>query len=96
MSDPNATTGTPALLAPNQVDGLDLTPVDDGFIIYEKEGDRVHYLNHTAALVLLLCNGKTSVEEMIGMVQRQFELDEAPDHEVRDILVQFKDEGLIA
>lgn len=96
MSDPKATSGAPALPAPKQVEGLDLTPVDDGFIIYQKEGDRVHYLNHTAALVIMLCDGNTSVEEMIGLVQRHFKMDEAPEREVRDILVQFLDEGLVA
>lgn len=95
MSDPKATSGAPESLTPKQIDGLDLTPVDDGFIIYQKEFDRVHYLNHTAALVIMLCDGATSVEEMIGLVQQHFEMDEAPEREVRDILVQFLDEGLV-
>ena len=80
---------------PKQVDGLDITPVDDGFIIYVAEKDRVHYLNHTAALVLLLIDGQITTEELSRLVQQQFALDEAPATEVDAIIEQFKDEGLI-
>lgn len=80
---------------PKQVDGVDIAPVNDGFIIYDAKKDRVHHLNHTAALVLLLCDGTTTAEELARLVQRQFDLDEAPIREVDALLVQFKDEGLI-
>lgn len=80
---------------PKQVDGLDITPVDDGFIIYVAEKDRVHYLNHTAALVLVLIDGQTTTEGLARLVQQQFALDEAPTREVDAIIEQFKDEGLI-
>jgi hypothetical protein len=80
---------------PKQVDGLDLTPVDDGFIIYETARDRVHYLNHTAALVLILCDGRNSEDEIRALLQRRFQLPAPPDQDVAQILAQFLDEGLV-
>jgi hypothetical protein len=80
---------------PTQVDGLDLTPVDDGFIIYESAKNRVHYLNHTAALVLILCDGRNSEDDIRALLQRRFQLPAPPDQDVAQILAQFLDEGLV-
>ena len=80
---------------PQQVEGLALTAVDDGFIIYEAEKDRVHYLNPTAALVLTLCDGRNAAKEIPLLLQRQFDLPEPPEREVADILAQFAEEGLV-
>lgn len=81
---------------PKQVDGLDLTPVDDGFIIYDSAKDRVHYLNHAAALVLILCDGRNSEDDIRALLQRRFQLPAPPDQDVAQILAQFLDEGLVA
>jgi hypothetical protein len=80
---------------PKQVDGLDLTPVDDGFTIYESAKNRVHYLNHTAALVLILCDGRNSEDDIRALLQRRFQLPAPPDQDVAQILAQFLDEGLV-
>src|SRR5437762_3878064 len=39
------------------IDGLDVNEVKDGLIVYEPDRDRVHYLNGTAAVVFLFCDG---------------------------------------
>lgn len=75
---------------------LDLTAVDDGFIAYDQARDRVHYLNHTAALVFVLCCGRITAEDMAGLVQVQFDLEEPPRDEVESILARFAEEGLAA
>jgi hypothetical protein len=80
---------------PKQIDGLDLTPVDDGFIIYDPAKDRVHYLNHAAALVLILCDGRNSEDDIRALLQRRFQLPASPDQDVAQILAQFLDEGLV-
>jgi hypothetical protein len=80
---------------PRQIEGLTLTAVDDGFIIYETERDRVHYLNPTASLVLILCDGTNAAEEIPLLLQRQFDLPEPPEGEVADLLGQFVEEGLV-
>lgn len=78
-----------------QVEGLDISPTDDGFVIYEKERDRVHYLNHTANIVLLLCSGGNSASDIAAMLQEHFQLDEPPLDDVESILESFLEEGLI-
>lgn len=78
-----------------QVEGLELTPVDDGFIIYEAERDRVHYLNHSSALVLTLCDGQNSEGDIKKLLQRHFDLPIPPEEDVAQILAQFRDEGLV-
>ena len=45
---------------PKTTQGLEINAVDDGYIVYQSERDRVHYLNQTAALILELCNGRNA------------------------------------
>jgi hypothetical protein len=43
---------------PTRHSNLEIHTVADGYIVYDKEADRVHYLNQTASLILELCNGE--------------------------------------
>jgi len=80
---------------PQRSDGLDICEVVDGYVVYEAGNDRVHYLNNTAALVLELCTGDNSREEIVALLQSAFSLEHRPDAEVTDILSSFTREGLI-
>jgi hypothetical protein len=80
---------------PMRAQGLELSPMDDGYMIHEEARDRVHYLNPTAAAVWQLCDGVTSVDEIRALLQQYFALDEPPSAEIAQILDQFADEGLI-
>lgn len=80
---------------PKKVEGLELSPAEDGFIIHEEGLDRVHYLNPTAAAVLQLCDGATSEDEIARLLQEHFDLPEPPADEVARILEQFEAERLI-
>jgi hypothetical protein len=80
---------------PTQIEGLDVERTDDGYIIYEPDKDRVHFLNATAALILELCNGTNSMAEIADLVQEAFGLAEAPAQIVQETLTQMKDEGLL-
>ena len=42
---------------PKMASDLEINEVSDGYIVYQPDRDRVHYLNQTATLVLELCNG---------------------------------------
>jgi Coenzyme PQQ synthesis protein D (PqqD) len=79
---------------PKHIDGLDITPVDDGYIVYKPEQDRVHYLNATAVLILELCNGRNSAEEIVQLVKDAYRLPEAPVELVHQALRELKAEGL--
>jgi hypothetical protein len=81
---------------PKCIDGLDISSVDGGFIIYEPEKDRVHFLNHTAVLVLELCNGRNSPAEIAELMKGAYGLPEAPHSAVHEILGKMRDEGLLA
>jgi hypothetical protein len=80
---------------PRQIDGLDLSPADDGYIIYQPEQDRVHFLNPTAVLILELCNGRNSPEEIVELVKQAYALPDAPVEVVRQALTQLTAEGLL-
>jgi len=80
---------------PKQIVGLDIDQTDEGYIIYEPDNDRVHYLNPTAALILELCNGTNSVTGIAELLQHAYKLPELPMQTVQDVLTQMKDEGLL-
>jgi len=79
---------------PERIEGLEITSVDDGCLIYQPEKNRVHYLNHTAVLILELCTGQYSPAEIAAMVQRTYALPDMPTREVHEILTRLHDEGL--
>jgi hypothetical protein len=81
---------------PRAARGLQLNEVEDGYIVYQSEQSRVHYLNHTAAVVFGLCTGKNTWDEIIDLVQRAYGLKTSPTRAVRAALTRFVDEGLVA
>ena len=81
---------------PSRADALEIHEVVDGFVVYDTERDRVHYLNHTAALVLQLCDGKHDGSAIAKLIQEAFALSEPPSGEVEECLGRFGEEGLVA
>ncbi len=79
---------------PRRVSDYDLDEIEDGFVIYQPDRDRVHYLNHTAALVLELCTGRLTHAEIAAAVQQTFDLPEPPLSQVEDTLAKLKAEAL--
>lgn len=80
---------------PQRTNALQIDPVDDGFMVYQPERGRVHYLNHTAVLVLELCNGENSPEQIAELVKTAYGLAAPPDKEISDALAKLRDEALI-
>lgn len=81
---------------PEHADGLDINPVSDGYVVYDPGRDRVHYLNHTAALLLEFCTGDNTTADIVGLFQRAYDLAEAPEAEILECLDQLSAEGLIS
>jgi len=77
------------------VDGLEINPAEDGFIVYQPEFDRVHFLNATAVLILELCNGKNSEQQIVELIEEAYSLKEKPEEIVREALAKMKDDGLL-
>jgi hypothetical protein len=79
-----------------QIDGLDISPADDGYIVYQPDQDRVHFLNPTAVLILELCNGRNSREEIVELVKQAYGLSNAPVEAVHQALAQLTAQRLVA
>ena len=80
---------------PSQVPGIEINKVADGYIVYDPERDRVHYLNHTAVLVLELCTGDVPAGEIPELLRAAYDLSMPPTDEVAQCLTRFYEEGLV-
>lgn len=77
------------------MEGLDVNRVSDGYVIYRRASDQVHYLNLTGAFIFELCDGATPVEWMPELVREAFNLREAPTEDVRSCLAELHRASLI-
>ena len=75
--------------------GLEINAVADGYIVYQPDRDRVHYLNQTAALVLELCNGRNAEADLPELLRLAWDLSAPPVEEVAECLEALRKEGLI-
>lgn len=80
---------------PRKAEGLEINEVADGYIVYQKDRDRVHYLNLTAALVLELCTGENDADQFPALIKEAYSLAESPGSDVQECLERFTAEGLI-
>ena len=80
---------------PRLAAGAEINEVADGYIVYQADRDRVHYLNHTAVLVLELCNGRIRADEMPDLLRQAYDLPARPTDEVAACLTQLFAEGLV-
>jgi hypothetical protein len=80
---------------PRPAEGIEISEVADGFVIYDPKQDRVHYLNQTAAVILELCNGQLTADELAALIQEAYGLPEPPAEEVADCVQRLIEEGLI-
>lgn len=80
---------------PSQAQGIEINKVADGYIIYDPERDRVHYLNHTAVLVLELCTGNVAAQEIPELLRTAYALGTPPVDEVAQCLTRFYEEGIV-
>lgn len=81
---------------PKTAAGLEINQVADGYVVYQRANDRVHYLNQTATIVLELCNGRNDADQIASLLRSAYGLAEDPAAEVANCLAQLRREGLIA
>lgn len=80
---------------PRLVEGLQFDTVDDGYIVREVGSDWVHYLNPTAMLVVLQCDGTKSADDIARFIQELHGLGTPPNREVDDVLAQLEAQALL-
>ena len=78
-----------------RAEGLDVNDVTDGYVIYQIEADRVHYLNKTAAIVFELCDGARGADDIVARVGKMFEVEGTADAEIEACLQSLIKEGLV-
>jgi hypothetical protein len=78
-----------------QVSGLEINQTPDGWVIYQNETDRVHFLNPTAALIFELCNGRHTVMEMDTILSTAFALPAPMAEKVGLCVSSLVDQGLV-
>jgi hypothetical protein len=91
-----ATTKTAARSKPRLVKGLRITPAENGYIVYDSGRERVHYLNHTAGIVMDLCTGENAAAEIVSLVAAAYGLKKPPTREINALLQQLSAEGLVS
>ena len=78
-----------------QAEGLEITHMPDGWVIYQQQTDRVHFLNPTAALVFELCNGRHTRTEMAAILSEAYQLAAPAADEVGTCISNLVAEGLV-
>ena len=74
---------------------LEVIASDEGFVVHDAGRETVHYLNQTAAIVLSLCDGMRSIDEIGLLIQGQFGLDDPPRDDVLETLKKFEEQELL-
>jgi hypothetical protein len=80
---------------PRPTPGIEVNRVTDGYVVYDPERDRVHYLNHTAVLLFELCDGRRRAADLPRLLQSIYDLPEVPLAEVSTYLEKLFAEGLV-
>ena len=75
--------------------GLEINEVTDGFLVYQRDRDRVHLLNATATLVLESCDGTIAAADLPPLIAAAFDLGAPPVDDVADCLATLLREGLL-
>lgn len=80
---------------PKSFDGLEVTESDDGYAVYDPNNEKVHFLNATGILILELCNGKNTINDIIGLIAKTFNLTDMPVEEITSYIDNLYSEGLL-
>lgn len=74
---------------------LESNELPDGYVVYDRVRDNVHFLNFTAAILFELCDGGNTITAMAEFLQKHFELPHVPTAEVESCLADLRSQGLV-
>lgn len=83
---------TPLLM---QAVGWHVMDVEDGIALHNSQFKSVHYLNHTAAAIYLLCKEHIDVTSLATILREEFGLKRSPEPEVQRIVDAMVQQGLL-
>lgn len=75
--------------------GFERNEVSDGYVIYDALGEKVHFLNLTAASVYEFCDGRSGLDSIAAAMAGAFGLAAAPRAEIEACLASLIAKGLI-
>lgn len=76
-------------------EGLEISEVPDGRVIYQASKERVHYFNPTAVVVFELCGMNHSVAQIGEFLRDAYGLATPPVAEVRECIAALLKEDLL-
>lgn len=75
---------------------LSVAEIDREAVVWDPVPEQLHYLNHSAALVFGLCDGRTTIAEMAEAIGDAYEMDPRElDGQIRPLLRQLREVGLL-
>jgi hypothetical protein len=80
---------------PRAVEGLEVTEVEDGLVVYDPERDRVHYLNGSAAVVFTFCDGARDRHRIVEATTRVLGPAAISPQDVEACIAQLEDERVL-
>ncbi len=85
-----------ARVKPRTRTDLDVVEIDGEALVYDPLALRADYLNHTAALVLRLCDGETTIFDMAEAIADVYEMPvDETEGQVRALLRDLRSLGLL-
>ena len=83
-------------MAPRARADLTVVDIDGEAVAYDPVARDLHHLNHSAALVFELCDGRTTIAEMTEAIGEAYEMDpRGLEEQIRPLLRQLRDVGLL-
>ena len=71
----------------------EVAQMPDGVVVYDQEQDKVHYLNPTAAVVYLVCDGHRSISAIGEFLRDIYGLDDSV--ELEGFFTELEQAGLV-
>jgi hypothetical protein len=78
-----------------RIEGIEITQVHDGSVIFREEPARAVFLNPAASAVFQLCDGERSLKDIACILQEAFGLTNPPENDVKVCISSLLSEGLI-
>jgi hypothetical protein len=81
---------------PRALAGLAVAEIDGEAVVYDPVPSKLHYLNHSAALIFGLCDGSTTIAGMAESIGEAYEMDPSElDGQIRPLLKELRERGLL-